>query len=339
MIPTQLSNSNLTWESTSQLDIGLDVGFLEDRITLTADYFIKTTNDLLLNRLIPGISGFSSVIENIGRIENRGFEFTVGGAILTGPLQWNSSFNISQVRNKVLELEVDDQILNDSHILKVGEPIGTFFLIDQEGVDPETGNMRWVDLNEDGAINSADRRIVGNAQPDFFGGWNNNFSYRGFDLGVFFQFIVGNDIFNHSRASYENLGWSRIGTGFPLPDGNNHKLADERWMEPGDVTDIPRASLTNVNWREYSSRWLEDGSFLRLKTLSLGYTFTQPVLDRIGLNSLRVYVQGQNLLTFTGYTGFDPEVNQNARNPQVAGSDFGTFPQTKSFNFGFNIGL
>lgn len=339
LIPTQLSNSNLTWESTKQLDVGLDVGFLENRITLTADYFVKTTDDLLLNRLIPGISGFSSVIENIGKIENRGFELTVGGAILTGPFQWNSSFNISQVRNKVLELEVDDQILNDSHILKVGEPIGTFFLIDHEGVDPETGNMRWVDLNDDGVINSADRRIVGNAQPDFFGGWNNNFSYKGFDLGVFFQFIVGNDIFNHSRASYENLGWSRIGTGFPLPDGNNHKLADQRWMEPGDITDIPRASLTNVNWREYSSRWLEDGSFLRLKTLTLGYTFTRPVLDRIGLRSLRVYAQGQNLLTFTSYTGFDPEVNQNARNPQVAGSDFGTFPQTRSINFGFNIGL
>jgi TonB-linked SusC/RagA family outer membrane protein len=339
LVPTQLTNSNLTWESTRQLNVGLDFGVLNDRITLTADAFVKTTDDLLLNRLIPGISGFKFVTENIGSVENRGLELAVRGAILTGPFEWSSAFNISWIRNKVLALEVDEQILNDSHILAVGHPIGTFFLIDHEGVDPETGDMRWVDLNEDGAINSADRRIVGNAQPDFFGGWDNNFRYKGFDLNVFFQFTVGNQIFNHSRASYENLGWSRIGTGFPLPDGNNHRLADNRWMNPGDMTDIPRASLTNQNWREYSSRWLEDGSFMRLRMLTLGYNFNPSLVERIGVRSLRVFAQGQNLLTFTSYTGLDPEVSQNARDPRVAGSDFGTFPQTRSVSLGFNIGL
>lgn len=339
LVPTSLSNSNLTWESTTQANIGLDFGILNDRITLTADAFVKTTDDLLLNRLVPGISGFKFVTENIGKVENRGLELAVRGVILTGPVEWSSSFNISWIRNKVLELEVDEQILNDSHILAIGHPIGTYFLIDQEGVDPETGDMRWVDVNGDGQINSADRRIVGNAQPKYFGGWDNSFRYKGFDLNVFFQFTVGNQIFNHSRASYENLGWSRIGTGFPLPDGNNHRLADERWMEPGDVTDIPRASLTNVNWREYSSRWLEDGSFLRLRMLTLGYNFNPAIMDRIGVRSLRVFAQAQNLLTFTRYTGFDPEVSQNARDPRVAGSDFGTFPQTRSISLGFNIGL
>lgn len=339
LIPTQLSNSNLSWESTSQFDFGVDMGFWGDRITLSADYFIKTTDDLLLNRLVPGISGFTTVTENIGKIENKGVELTVGGVVLEGPLGWTSSFNISQVRNKVLELEVDEQIVNDSHILAVGQPIGTFYLIDHEGVDPQTGNMRWIDVNDDGAINSADRQIVGNAQPDFYGGWNNNLSYKGFDLGIFFQFVVGNKLFNHSRSSYENLGWSRIGTGFPLPDGNNHKLADERWMEPGDDADIPRASLTSDNWREFSTRWLEDGSFLRLKTLTLGYNFSPETVKRIGLSKLRVYVQGQNLWTLTNYSGLDPEVNQDARNPQAAGADFGTYPQTKSFSIGFNIGL
>ncbi|PRY87467.1 SusC/RagA family TonB-linked outer membrane protein [Mongoliibacter ruber] len=339
LVPTSLSNSNLTWESTTQANIGLDFGVLNDRITLTADAFVKTTDDLLLNRLVPGISGFKFVTENIGKVENRGLELAVRGVILTGPVEWSSSFNISWIRNKVLELEVDEQILNDSHILAIGHPIGTYFLIDQEGVDPETGDMRWVDVNGDGQINSADRRIVGNAQPKYFGGWDNSFRYKGFDLNVFFQFTVGNQIFNHSRASYENLGWSRIGTGFPLPDGNNHRLADERWMEPGDVTDIPRASLTNVNWREYSSRWLEDGSFLRLRMLTLGYNFNPAIMDRIGVRSLRVFAQAQNLLTFTRYTGFDPEVSQNARDPRVAGSDFGTFPQTRSISLGFNIGL
>lgn len=338
--PSQLGNSDLTWENTKQFNVGIDLSLLDDRFSFVADYFVKTTEDLLLNRLISGLSGFTSVTENIGSVENRGFEFALTANILTGPVSWTSTFNISQVRNKVLKLEVDDQILNDSHILKEGEPIGTFFLIDQDGVDPQTGNVLWDDINNDGNINSADRQVVGNAQPDFFGGWNNNFNYKNFDVSMFFQFTVGNEIFNHSRASYENLGFSRLNpAGFPLPDGNNHRLVEDRWMEPGDQTDIPRASLSNINWREYSSRWLEDGSFFRLKTLTVGYTLPSSTAAKVGLRSLRVYFRGQNLFTATNYTGLDPEVNQNARNPQVAGSDFGTYPQVKSYSLGFNIGL
>lgn len=342
LIPTQLSNANLTWESTRQLDIGIDIGLFEDRVNVSADYFIKTTDDLLLNRLIPGISGFSSVTDNIGKVENRGFEFDIRGAIISAhDFSWTSSFNISFIKNEVLELEVDRQVLSDSHILAEGHPIGTFYLIDQEGVDPQTGNMRWIDFNEDGIIDSGDRQIVGNAQPDFYGGWRNSFTYRGFDLNILLQFTYGNDIFNHSRASYENLGFNRLnpttGAGFPLPDGNNHRLAGQRWMEPGDQADIPRASLTNTNWREYSSRWLEDGSYLRLKTLTVGYNFSPAFTQRLGMSNLRLYMQGQNLLTFTSYTGLDPEVSQDARNPLAAGSDFGTHPQLRTISFGINL--
>ncbi|WP_430908341.1 SusC/RagA family TonB-linked outer membrane protein [Maribacter sp. 2-571] len=339
LVPSQLANPNLSWENTSQFNVGVDLGLWNNRLTLTADYFVKQTDDLLLNRVIPGISGFPTVIDNIGEVENKGFEFSVNGAVLTGEVKWNSSFNISFIENEVKKLAVDRQVISDSHILAEGNPIGTFFLIDQDGVDPETGNIIWDDLNEDGVINSGDRQIVGNAQPDFFGGWNNSFSYKGFDLGFLFQFSIGNEIFNHSRASYENLGWSRIGTGFPLPDGNNHALANNRWKEPGDITDIPRASLENGNWREYSSRWLEDGSFVRLKTLNIGYTFSDKVTDLMGLYKLRLYVQAQNLLTFTDYTGLDPEVSQNSRDPRQAGSDFGTLPQSRSLTLGINIGL
>ncbi len=339
LIPSQLSNTNLSWETTSQFNIGMDLGLFDNRLTLTTDYFIKNTDDLLLNRIIPGISGFSDVIDNIGEIQNRGLELSVGGVILTGALNWRSSFNISFIENEIKTLAVNDQVISDSHILSEGQPIGTFYLIDQDGVDPLTGDIIWDDLNGDGAINSGDRQIVGNVQPDFFGGFSNTFSYRGIDLSFLFQFSVGNEIFNHSRAHYENLGWSRIGTGFPLPDGNNHVLARNRWQEPGDVTDIPRASLVNGNWREYSSRWLEDGSFVRLKTLNLGYNFPQELVTRIRLNNLRIYVQGQNLLTFTNYTGADPEVSQNARDPRIAGADFGTLPQTRSLSVGINIGL
>jgi TonB-linked SusC/RagA family outer membrane protein len=339
LTPTQLSNSNLSWERTSQFDVGVDLGLFNNRVSLTADYFIKKTDDLLLSRLIPGISGFSSVIDNIGSIENRGFEFAVRGNILNGDLTWDSSFNISFIDNKITKLVVDEQIVGDAHILAEGQPIGTFFLIDHDGVDPQTGNIMWQDINNDGSINSADRQIVGNAQPDFYGGWNNSFTYKGFDLNFLFQFTVGNDIYNHSRAFYENLGWSRIGTGFPLPDGNNHTLVKDRWRNPGDITDIPRASLEDQNWEESSTRWLEDGSFIRLKTINLGYTISPKYTEKIGVRNLRIYVQGQNLLTFTDYTGFDPEVSQNAGDPRVAGADFGTLPQTKSFTLGVNIGL
>ncbi|OBX25255.1 TonB-linked SusC/RagA family outer membrane protein [Gelidibacter algens] len=339
LVPSQLSNRNLSWERTTQYNFGMDLGLFNNRLTLTTDYFIKDTDDLLSSRLIPGISGFPSVLDNIGAVTNKGFELSISGDVLRGDFNWNSSFNISFIRNEVKNLVVDDQIISDSHILKEGYPIGTFFLIDQKGVDPQTGNIIWDDFNGDGIINADDRQIVGSVQPDFFGGFNNAFSYKGLDLSFLFQFSVGNEIFNHSRAIYEGLGWSRIGTGFPLPDGNNHVLARDRWQEPGDITDIPRASLEDGNWKEYSSRWLEDGSFVRLKTVNLGYNFPDQILSKLNLSNLRVYVQGQNLLTFTKYTGFDPEVSQNARDPRIAGSDFGTLPQSKSYTLGINIGL
>ncbi len=339
LVPSQLSNRNLSWERTTQYNFGMDLGLFNNRLTLTTDYFIKDTDDLLSSRLIPGISGFPSVLDNIGAVTNKGFELSISGDVLRGDFNWNSSFNISFIRNEVKNLVVDDQIISDSHILKEGYPIGTFFLIDQKGVDPQTGNIIWDDFNGDGIINADDRQIVGSVQPDFFGGFNNAFSYKGLDLSFLFQFSVGNEIFNHSRALYEGLGWSRIGTGFPLPDGNNHVLARDRWQEPGDITDIPRASLEDGNWKEYSSRWLEDGSFVRLKTVNLGYNFPDQILSKLNLSNLRVYVQGQNLLTFTKYTGFDPEVSQNARDPRIAGSDFGTLPQSKSYTLGINIGL
>lgn len=167
LVPAQLSNANLSWESTRQFDVGLNVGLLNDRITLSADYFIKTTDDLLLNRLVPGVSGFSSVTDNIGKMENKGFEFSVRGAVLSGrDLSWSYGFNISFIENTALELEVDDQVLNDSRILSEGQSIGTFYLIDHNGVDPQTGNMHCFDENGDGVIDSGDRRIVGDAFDD-----------------------------------------------------------------------------------------------------------------------------------------------------------------------------
>ena len=339
LIPTQLSNQSLSWESTSQLNLGIDLGLLSNKLNLTADYFIKQTDNLLLNRNIPGISGFSSVTDNVGEVENRGLELALSGRTRVGDFIWNSSFNISFVTNEVKKLVVNNQIITNSHVLSEGHPIGTFYLIDHDGVDPQTGNIKWKDINNDGIVNNGDRTIIGNALPDYFGGWVNNFNYKGIDLNVVFQFAIGQEIYNHSRASYENLGFNRLSGSFVLPDGNNHVLAKNRWMKPGDITDIPRASLTRKNWREYSSRWVEDGSFIRLKTVTLGYRVGSSALENSILDSLRIYLQAQNLLTFTSYTGLDPEVSANARDPRQAGSDFGTLPQTKNLVIGINIGI
>lgn len=339
LIPTQLSNRSLSWESTSQLNFGIDLGLFSNKLNVTADYFIKQTDNLLLNRNIPGISGFSSVTDNVGAVENRGLELTLGGRTIVGNFIWDSSLNVSFVTNKVKKLVVNNQIISNSHVLSEGHPIGTFYLIDHDGVDPQTGNIKWHDINNDGLVNNGDRTIVGSVQPDYFGGWINDLKYKGISLNVVFQFAIGQEIYNHSRASYENLGFNRLSGTTVLPDGNNHVLVKNRWMRPGDITDIPRASLTRKNWREYSSRWIEDGSFIRLKTVTLGYRVGSSVLGNSILDSLRIYLQAQNLLTFTDYTGLDPEVNANARDPRQAGTDFGTLPQTKNLVFGINIGI
>ena len=339
LVPTQLSNQSLGWESTSQLNFGIDLGILDNQLNITADYFIKNTSDLLLNRRIPGISGFSSVTDNIGEVENKGLEFLISGRKDYGDLTIESSFNVSFIKNEIKSLAINNQVISDSHVLSEGHPIGTFYLIDQDGVDPQTGNIRWKDTNNDGEINNGDRTIVGNARPDYFGGSSTSIEYKGFELHVVYQFIMGQEVFNHSRASYENLGFNRLSGSFVLPDGNNHVLAKNRWKEPGDVTDIPRASLTQKNWREYSTRWLEDGSFVRLKTITLGYDFHSDMLEKLKINRLRLYLQGQNLLTLTNYTGLDPEISQNARDLRLAGSDFGTLPQTRSVVFGISVGI
>lgn len=361
--PNQLGNSGLGWESTAQVNLGLDLSLYQGRVNFTFDYYNKSTTDLLLQSIVPATSGYTTAFRNIGEMRNSGLEFSLNTINLTtaSGFRWTTDFNISTINNEVIKLEQDDQVQGDGHILKEGEPLGSFFLINFEGVDPRTGNANFTDTNEDGIINNDDRMIPRDENgknlsvwPDYFGGITNTFSYKGFSISAFLQFSKGNYVNNHSRFAQEQVGWSFDFGGFYLPYGNNtQRVVDGRWKQPGDVTDIPRASLGysfdengNVteelpqNWQEYSTQWLEDASYIRLKTLQVSYDLPSSLFDGIPMQSARVFFRGQNLFTATEYLGVDPEVNSRGGNSVLTpGEDFGGLGQAKSYVVGFRLSL
>lgn len=329
--PSNIPNPDLKWESTAQFNIGINVGLFDNRLSFTADYYNKQTNDLLLSRPLPTSSGFSFITENVGKVENKGIELAISSQNFVGDFTWNTQFNISANRNKVLKMyngQPIDDIGRGGNRIQEGEAIGIFYSYLSLGVDPSTGDIRYADTNFDGEITSEDRTKVGNPHPDFIGGLTNTFAYKGFDLSIFLQFSYGNDIFHGSRLYLESL-----------QGGDNQiEAITRRWKQPGDITDIPRATTDPVKSTEnkrISSRFIEDGSYLRLKNLSIGYTFKKTKM----FSSFRVYFSAQNLLTFTNYTGLDPEVNYRGDDNQVIGTDFFTYPQAQTFTFGINLKL
>ncbi|MBT1688987.1 SusC/RagA family TonB-linked outer membrane protein [Dawidia soli] len=331
--PSNISNPDLKWETTTQLDVGVDIGLFSDRLMLSADYYNKQTKDLLLARPMPGSSGFQSVVQNIGELENKGVELTLSGEQAFGNVRWRPQLNLSFNRNKVLKL-YNDQPIDDlgrgGNRVMEGQPLGIFYSFRSLGVDPSTGDIVYADTDVDGEITTADRTVVGDPNPKFTGGFTNNFTYKQFDLSVFLQFAYGNDVFNGSRLFLESL------------QGGDNQLEDvtRRWRKPGDITDIPRATSdadkAGENKRT-SSRFIEDGSYLRVKNVTLGYTLPNALSTKLRLSSLRVYASTQNLFTFTRYTGLDPEVNYSGNDTQVIGTDFFTFPQARTLTFGVNL--
>lgn len=330
--PFQLSNPDLKWETTKQSDIGVDMGLFEDRITFNAGYYYKRTVDLLLEVPLPRTSGFSSVAQNSGEIENSGFEFGIGADIFpqSSEFKWNINANVSTNRNKILKLVAPFNVYNrDFFRYEEGYSMYSFYMHKQTGVDPQTGAIEFEDVDGDGDFStSSDRRIVGNANPDYFGGLTNTLSYKGFDLSLLFQFSVGNEQLNLTRFFLEHGGTRN--TGFLTTQLN-------RWQNPGDVTDVPKMNAANYASDLRPSRFVEDASYLRLKTFSIGYTIPTDVVGKIGLSSARVYVSGQNVLTFTKYGGSDPELTGTASNALTKGVEFFTPPSPRVFTAGFNV--
>lgn len=339
LLHSQLANPDLKWETTRQWNIGLEGSFLGGRLSFELDYYNKYTYDLLLSTPIPGKTGFSSIYSNVGEMSNKGIEFQITSQnIKNKNFEWTTTFNISHNANKVEKLPVSfSQYDRDWVRLEQGKPMYSFWLYKQLYVDPETGNAVYEDVDHDGKITVADRQIVGNAWPDFTGGLKNTFKYKGFDLSLFFYFSVGNDVFNMNRFFQEHGGMRGTNWGFL-------KSQMSRWQKPGDITDIPKAStLPNAdgsyNNGFASSRFLEDGSFLRLRNLSFGYTLPKAWMAKVGIENLRVYVNMTNLFTITSYSGADPEGNTAAdyTHGTVQGLDFAIPPQPRQIVFGLNV--
>lgn len=332
--PYSAANKDLTWEKTSQTNIGLDLSLFDSRLIFVADVYYKKTSDLLLTLTLPdNVNLPGGITRNDGEMVNKGMEFGITSRNLTGKFAWSTDFNISFNRNKLTKLGLNkvyyfaEMYSNNENviILKEGLPLGSFYGFVSKGVDPETGDIEYADLDNNGIINSADRTVIGSAQPDFTYGITNNFSYKGFDLSVLLQGSQGNDIFNASRIDTEGMVDFR----------NQSTETLKRWLRPGMVTSVPRVGNKENNHN--SSRYVENGSYLRVKSITLSYTLNSKWLKKMHLSQVQPYITMQNLFTITSYSGYDPEVNAYGNDAVALGVDYGTYPQSKSFIFGLNV--
>lgn len=355
--PLSYVNKNLKWESTKQLDIGVDVSFFHNRLSVTADYYQKKTFDLLLSTPIPTTSGFSSTVLNVGNIVNKGFDFDIRSINTTGELKWNTSLNISVNKNKITNLNTQtDILLLGGSLLRTGKPIGTFygyifdgiFQTDQEaasspvlsGQEPTSpnpasiaraGDRKYRDINHDGKIDANDRTLLGSAQPDFTFGFNNSFSYKNIELSLFFQGSQGNKMANFNNLDLLNF------------TGQNNVLAEaglNRWTPENHNNKYPRAlSSGSIDFGVFSSAIVEDASYVRLKNVTLAYRIPEGIINKAKIKSLRIFVGATNLWTITNYTGYDPEANTYGQSTTLIGIDAGGYPQARTYTVGINAGF
>ncbi len=339
LVSSQIENPDLRWEKSNQLDFGIDFGLFRNKISGEIDFYNRKTDDLIYNIPIPGNTGYSIKTVNVGSMENKGVEIVLNSEnVATRHFKWSSSFNVSFNSNKIKKLDGDQNILagNDGRYLNsliVGESIGVFYGPKFAGVDPDNGDALY--YKQDGTktndYNEAGNFFVGNPNPKTIAGFSNTFSYKGFELSFLFQGVFGNQIMNG--------GGGFMSASFDWFD-NQTKDQLNRWQKKGDITNVPQLRLGQGNGIGASSRYIEDGDYIRLKNVTLAYSFPASMLKRIKLSSVRLYVTGVNLLTFTKYTGWDPEVNADYRaGNRNQGSDFYSAPQIKNMSVGLNIGF
>ena len=351
-----LANPNLKWETTTQTDIGVDLALFNGRLTSTIDVYKKVTDDLLMPRELAGYIGISSIIDNIGSIENKGLEILIGGDPIVGDFRWNTSVNFTMNRNKVLDLGADEIItytttfggygLGEFMVLEVGEPFGTmrgWEFLGIWGTDQEEearsygqlpGDPHYLDANGDGVVDEDDRVVIGNGYPDFTWGWSNRLTWKNWDLSFLFMGMEGVDLFNQLRIRRESY------------EANDPRVLNY-WTPENQNTEIP--GLIDGAYRESqaleskifidneTSRWVEDASFIRLKVLTLAYSISKPLIQKIGFNKIRLYFTGTNLFTITDYTGYDPEVANFTENDAMIGVDLSAYPTARTYTFGLDF--
>ncbi|RAV49901.1 SusC/RagA family TonB-linked outer membrane protein [Mucilaginibacter gossypii] len=342
--PTQLPNPDLKWETTAQTDIGLDIAFLGGRLAGQFDVYLKKTKDLLLNVQVPATSGFTTITQNLGKLQNKGLEIQIDSKNLVGKVTWNTSFNISFNRNKITDLK--GQIITGSgdavNRAMEGQPLGIFVAPEFAGADPANGDALYYknadlgngkrDRTKTNDYNQAVPVVVGNPNPKYIAGLNNSISYMGIDFSFLIQSVNGNQIYN-GGGQYMSVGFN---------NGFDNQTRDQlqAWTKPGQITNVPQARLFGGNGVNPSSRFLDDGSYVRLKNVVLGYNFPKAWISKIKLSSLRVYAQATNLATWTKYKGWDPELNSDAFSGNITqGYDFYAAPQAKTITFGINVGF
>lgn len=328
-------NPDLRWEQTHEMNVGVDMLLLNERLTILADWYRKETQDLLLDRPISGTSGQTTVLQNIGNMENKGFELQLGAAILKPSakgLRWNADFNIAWNHNKVLKLFENQPIPvggYDVGRIDVGHPLGAFYVLHFTGVDPATGDAIFEDVNNDGSINDDDRVYVGSPHPDYWGGFTNQLTWGRFDLRAFLQFVQGQEIFNAISVFANDGGYYT---------DNKFRRALQRWRQPGDITDEPRASYDGTSGADLiSSRYFEDGSYLRLQDVTLRYNLPASISNVVRMKDASLYVSGRNLHTWTKYSGYSPDVNSagSSTNTELS-TEFYAYPSARSFMIGLS---
>ncbi|MFC6100017.1 TonB-dependent receptor [Olivibacter domesticus] len=371
--PTGLSNPDLKWETSTQSDIGFDASLFDGRITLVADYYNRKSEDILLNIPLPSTSGTTSAFRNAGTIQNNGFEVTLGYQDVDGDFQWSVNANVTTVNNKVMSLGGGGAIFNASTlaipafgqfdnftITKEGGEIGAFYGWKTDGIfqnqqevanhafqsgQTVAGDRRFIDIagpldengnptGPDGVINDLDRTIIGSPIPDAFMGINFEASYKNFDFSVFFNGSFGNDILNYSKNVLENIGFDKS-VGFTNISTNYYQ---NRWHGEGTSNTMARATVDDFNQNgRVSDHFVEDGSFIRLKNIQIGYTLPQHITHNLRIKRARIYISGQNLLTFTGYSGLDPEIGSLGNEITTTGIDVGSYPLPKIILCGLNV--
>lgn len=348
-VPDNIANPAVRWESSFQTNVGVDLGLFKNRIELIADYYIKRADGMLLPALLPSTAGsLNPPFVNIGEIENRGFELSINTANLSGKFKWNTSLNYSVNTNEVISLGSNGNLIGLIQRLPVtrteeGRSISQFYgyVMDKvfetqaevaespfQSNETRAGDIKFKDLNNDGVVNDLDQTFIGNPLPDYTINMTNDFSFQGFDLNIFFQGVFGNEILNLIRRDIEGqAGLS-----------NQAAAVKDRWTTLNPVTDVPRPTGSDPNDnRRISTRFIEDGSFVRLKNMTLAYNFPRSRLRDAQIQNLRIYASAQNLFTWTDYSGYDPEVGSFNQNPLINGVENGRYPISKSYTFGLSV--